>query len=142
MHLKKVVEACKVATFLWNRRDQNNLLIKKCIMKIRLTIILCFLCSAVPAQRQLVLKDSDTHQPLAFATAECFEKQWGTYSDSLGRIMIEDSIWKDCALVFSFVGYASKTVRVNPQVHEILLTKVQHKLEDVLVKPCIKFLST
>lgn len=108
-------------------------------MTIRLTIILFFICNATLAQKQLVVKDADTHQPLAFATAECFEKQWGTYSDSAGRIMIGDSIWKSCAVVFSFVGYTSKSVELHPQVHEILLTKVPHKLEDVVMKACTKF---
>ena len=94
---------------------------------------------AIFAQKHMVIKDADTHRPLPYATAECFARQWGSYSDSVGRMILPDSIWNNCSLVFSFVGYASKTTKLNPSLREISLAKLQHKLEDVVLKPCRKF---
>ena len=95
---------------------------------------------AIFAQKHMVIKDADTHRPLPYATAECFARQWGSYSDSVGRMILPDSIWNNCSLVFSFVGYATKTVNLSPQLQEVFLTKLQHTLGDIVLKPCNKFI--
>ena len=109
-------------------------------MKLRLTDIFYLIQGAIFAQKHMVIKDADTHRPLPYATAECFARQWGSYSDSVGRMILPDSIWNNCSLVFSFVGYATKTVNLSPQLQEVFLTKLQHILDDIVLKPCTNFL--
>lgn len=105
-------------------------------MKIPLTIVLFFICNATQSQKHLVVKDADTNQPLAFATAECFDKQWGTYSDSTGRITIPDNIWDSCTITFSYVGYVATQQKISKQVAEVYLKRASDA-ERVTVRGCL-----
>jgi hypothetical protein len=107
--------------------------------KFILFFINCLLFTGIFSQLTIVIKDAETKQPLPFATAECFEKQWGRYADSAGKVIIPDSIWKNCELTFSYVGYSVKNIRLQSPVADIYLQKLPQLLNDILVKSCNEF---
>jgi hypothetical protein len=90
-------------------------------------------------QLKVQVKDATTKLPLSFATAECMEKRWGGYTDSSGIIIIPDSIWTSCKMIFSFVGYSAANVQLKKGSNEVLMVKSIRKLEDVAIKTCKEF---
>lgn len=102
-----------------------------------LTIIVSLICwNSAFAQLQVQVKDFDTKAPLPFATAECISKQWGTYSDSAGRITIKDSIWRSAPIKFSYVGYDTLNIVLNSSASEVSLHKKPNTLQNVVVSSC------
>lgn len=62
------------------------------------------------------------------------------YSDSAGLVIIDDSIWRKGKLYVSYMGYETKTVGLNAEMHEVFLAKIEKKLDDVVVIPCKNYI--
>jgi CarboxypepD_reg-like domain len=90
-------------------------------------------------QHTIVIKDSASKKPLQFATVESLIKKWGKYTDSTGSVSIMDSIWKTGEIACSYVGYTTKVVVLKQETNEILLSKKEQVLNDILVTPCKEF---
>jgi hypothetical protein len=92
----------------------------------QLFLLACLLISVAKsnAQLQVQVKDAETKQPLSFATAEGISKTWGTYSDSAGRVIIPDSVWKTSDISFSYVGYSPSKTRIYEDATSVFLKKI------------------
>jgi hypothetical protein len=81
------------------------------------------------------VKDADTKQLLSFATAEGISKRWGAYSDSAGRLIIPDTVWRTGDILFSYVGYSSSKTRIKDATTSVYLKKILTETY-AIVKSC------
>jgi len=98
------------------------------------TFLFAYQCAV--AQQKLVVVCANTGLPIPFASAECFEKKWGTYADSLGVVLVPDSMYKFYAIQISHVGFKTTTI-LQFKEDSVFLIPLLAKMEDVLLTACI-----
>ncbi len=103
-----------------------------------LMICMVLFTTRMVAQIPVQVIDSATKQPLSFATVECLEDSWGTYTDSVGRATIPAQVLGK-RTTFSYVGYTSKTLEIEKNTMEIPLQANAKKLDDVLIAGCTSY---